>query len=136
MSDAMLRKRFEQFALAHVDAAYNLAIHLTRNVQDAEDLVQEAYLRAFEAFARFQGGHGKAWLLTIVRNTFYTWQRLRLLHPNDETFEESLHTAAHQTHGTEHSRLPQTPERTVLLQADLDLVNRCLEALPKYRAQE
>ena len=55
MLDAATRKRFEQLALAHLDAAYNLARRLTRNEQDAEDLVQEAYLRALQAFARFQG---------------------------------------------------------------------------------
>src|SRR5262245_41635843 len=111
MPNAKLRKRFEQLAVVHLDAAYNLAIRLTRNAQDAEDLVQEAYLRAFEAFARFQGTHGKAWLLTIVRNTFYTWQRLRMLHSDDETFEESLHTVVHESHGEGRSQVPQTPER-------------------------
>jgi RNA polymerase sigma factor (sigma-70 family) len=130
MPNAKLRKCFEQLALIHLDAAYNLAMRLTRNAQDAEDLVQEAYLRAFEAFARFQGTHSKAWVLTIVRNTFYTWQRLQRLHPEDETFEESLHTVAHESHGVGWSRIPETPERAVLLQADIDLVNRCLDALP------
>jgi len=130
MPDAMLRQRFEQLALVHLDAAYNLARRLTHNAQDAEDLVQEAYLRAFEAFARFQGAHGKGWILTIVRNTFYTWHRLRTLHADDETFEESLHTAAMAGHGEGPGRILGTPERAALLQADIDLVNRCLDALP------
>jgi RNA polymerase sigma-70 factor (ECF subfamily) len=128
MPDATLRKRFEQLALVHLGAAYNLALRLTRNAQDAEDLVQESYLRAFEAFTRFQGVHSKAWLLTIVRNTFYTWKRLHTLHTNDETFEEALHTTA--DYNTRPQGMLETPERAVLLQADLDLVNRCLDALP------
>src|ERR1700752_993647 len=94
MLDAATRKRFEQFALTHLDAAYNLARRLTRNDQDAEDLVQEAYLRALQAFARFQGEGGKAWLLTIVRHTFYTWRRLHTLRDTDETFEEHRHAEA------------------------------------------
>jgi RNA polymerase sigma-70 factor, ECF subfamily len=64
---------FEQVVLPHLDAAYNLARWLTRREHDAEDVVQEAYLRAFNAFGQFQGGDARCWLLTIVRNTCYTW---------------------------------------------------------------
>src|SRR5258708_11145496 len=64
---------FEQEVLPHLDTAYNLARWLTRNDQDAEDVVQEAYLRAFKFFTGFHGGDGRSWLLTIVRNTCYTW---------------------------------------------------------------
>jgi RNA polymerase sigma factor (sigma-70 family) len=64
---------FDQVALPHLDAAYNLARWLTRRDHDAEDLVQEAYLRAFNAFENFHGGDARCWLLTIVRNTCYTW---------------------------------------------------------------
>ena len=63
---------FEQVFLPHLDAAYNLARWLLRNDQDAEDAVQEAYLRAYKAFGRFRGGDGKAWLMTILRNVCYT----------------------------------------------------------------
>jgi RNA polymerase sigma factor (sigma-70 family) len=59
--------------LPHLDAAYNLARWLTRHEQNAEDVVQEAYLRAYQYFDRFQGEAGRAWLLRIVRNTCYTW---------------------------------------------------------------
>ena len=70
------RERFERTVLPHLRAAYNLARWLTRNGQDAEDVVQEAYLRAMRFFAGFRGGDGKAWLLTIVRNTTYdAWKR-------------------------------------------------------------
>lgn len=61
--------------LPHLDAAYNLARWLTGNDQDAQDVVQEAYLRAFKAFDSYRGGNSHAWLLAIVRNTAYTWLR-------------------------------------------------------------
>src|SRR5690349_9275099 len=63
---------FEALMLPHLDAAHNLAKWLLRNEQDAQDVVQEAYLRAFKSFSRFHGCNGRAWLLTIVRNTAYT----------------------------------------------------------------
>jgi len=62
------RRRFEAQALPHLDAAYNLARWLSRSPVDAEDIVQDAMLRAFRAFDGFRGGDAKAWLLTIVRN--------------------------------------------------------------------
>ena len=67
------RRRFELLALPHLDAAYNLARWLTGNEADAEDVVQEAYLRAFRFFETFRGDSIRAWLLTIVRNSFHTW---------------------------------------------------------------
>src|SRR5438128_8240014 len=71
-------ERFERTFLPHMRAAYNLARWLTRSDQDAEDVVQEAYLRAVRFFGGFRGGDAKAWLLTIVRNTSHSaWQRGR-----------------------------------------------------------
>ena len=67
------RSKFEDATLQHLDAAYNLARWLTRDASDAEDVVQEAYLRAFRFFDGFRGGDSRAWLLRIVRNTCYTW---------------------------------------------------------------
>ena len=66
-------QRFEQAILPHLDAAYNLARWLTRNEHDAQDMVQEASLRAFKFFDGFHGVDARAWLLTTVRNTCYTW---------------------------------------------------------------
>jgi RNA polymerase sigma factor (sigma-70 family) len=63
---------FEALMLPHLDAAHNLAKWLLRNEQDAQDVVQEAFLRAFKSFSGFHGSNGRAWLLTIVRNTSYT----------------------------------------------------------------
>src|SRR5271154_2883453 len=75
MPAASTRAAFEQLFLPHLDAAYNLARLLTRNAHDAEDVVQEAYLKAFRAFPDFRGGAARPWILTIVRNTSFTWLR-------------------------------------------------------------
>src|ERR1043165_7816365 len=66
-------KAFERTVLPHLDAAYNLARWLAGNDHDAQDVAQEASLRAFKFFGNFRGENARAWLLTIVRNTFYSW---------------------------------------------------------------
>ncbi len=81
---------FEQEVLPHLDAAYNLARWLTGNNQDAEDVVQEAYLRAFRFFSKFRGGDARAWLLKIVRNTCYTWLHVNRPLQNAAEFDEML----------------------------------------------
>ena len=73
MDDRERLKLFEQTVLPHLDAAYNLARWLAGNDQDAQDVAQEACLRAFKFFGNFRGDNARAWLLTIVRNTFYNW---------------------------------------------------------------
>ena len=67
------RSRFDRLIVPHLDAAYNLARWLLGNAHEAEDAVQEAFLRAYRFFASFQGTDGRSWLLTIVRNHCYTW---------------------------------------------------------------
>jgi len=81
---------FEQEVLPHLDAAYNLARWLTRNEQDAQDVVQEAYLRAFRFFPSFQGGDARAWLMKIVRNTCYTWLHANRRWKDAAEFDENL----------------------------------------------
>src|SRR6266566_3122207 len=78
-------KLFEQMVLPHLDAAYNLARWLAGNDHDAQDVAQEASLRAFRFFGSFRGENARAWLLSIVRNTFYTW--LRKNRPPENTIE-------------------------------------------------
>jgi RNA polymerase sigma-70 factor (ECF subfamily) len=68
-------KSFEQTVLPHLDAAYNLARWLAGNEHDAQDVAQEACLRAFRFFGNFRGDNARAWFLVIVRNTFHTWLR-------------------------------------------------------------
>jgi len=66
-------RNFEEVFLPHLDAAYNLARWLTRDPSDADDVVQEAYMRALRFFDGFHGGNARSWILKIVRNTTYTW---------------------------------------------------------------
>src|SRR6201993_3260430 len=84
-------ERFEEAVRPHLDAAYNLARWLTRNDQDAQDVTQEACLRAFRFFDRYQGGSARAWLLTIVRNTCYTWLSKKRPSDSTEIFDEEIH---------------------------------------------
>src|SRR5580704_144082 len=85
------RERFEQAVLPHLNAAYNLARWLTRNDHDAEDLVQAAYLRALKFFGGFRGENSRAWLLTIVRNTCYTWIEEKRGRGPETAFDEEIH---------------------------------------------
>jgi RNA polymerase sigma-70 factor (ECF subfamily) len=111
---------FEQSIIPHLNAAYNLARWLTRNADDAEDLVQEAYLRAFRSFDTFEGADAKAWLLTVVRNTCFTWLKKKGAQPAVE-FDEQMHSAGEES---------PDAEAVLLNQAALGSLNNCLEALP------
>ena len=121
MSEQNQLERFERAVLPHLDAAYNLARWLTRQAEDAEDLVQESYLRAFKSFDTFRGADGRAWILTIVRNTCYTW--LGQHRPEELTmaFVEELHSPATQA---------SSPEAMLLEGADRELLRKALEELP------
>lgn len=92
MDDRERLKLFEQTVLPHLDAAYNLARWLAGNDHDAQDVAQEASLRAFRFFGNFRGENARAWLLAIVRNTFYTW--LRKNRPLENTIELDDETLA------------------------------------------
>jgi RNA polymerase sigma factor (sigma-70 family) len=112
---------FENSVLPHLDAAYNLARWLTRNDQDAEDMVQEAYLRAFRFFGGFRGEDARAWLLKIVRNTCYT--QLQNNRPQElaTTFDEEIHS---EDDGS------MNPETLLLRSADRQSLRHALEELP------
>ena len=84
---------FERKVLPHLDAAYNLARFLMRNDQDAEDVVQEAALRAFRFFASFRGENSRAWFLSIVRNTSFTVLKRSRPDEANVVFDEELHGA-------------------------------------------
>ena len=113
--------RFEQVVLPHMDAAYNLARWLTRNDLDAQDVVQEAYLRALRFFEGFRGGDSRTWLLAIVRNTCFTWLAKNRAPELTTTFDEEIHSAEGQV---------STPETLLLAGADKELVKQALEELP------
>jgi RNA polymerase sigma-70 factor (ECF subfamily) len=114
--------RFEQAVLPHLDAAYDLARWLTRNDHDAEDVVQTATLRALQFFDGFQGANARAWLLTIVRNSFYSWlQQRNRGHEIADPFDEEVHSADHSA---------ADPEVELLRQADSRLLRQGFESLP------
>ena len=111
---------FEAMMLPHMDAAHNLARWLLRNEPDAQDVVQEAYLRAFKSFSGFHGSNGRAWLLTIVRNTSYT-----LLKKNQAvdftTFDEEIHASGDES---------ASPAIIVEHAEDAELVTKAMDELP------
>jgi RNA polymerase sigma-70 factor (ECF subfamily) len=92
MHSSIKQKRFHEMVLPHLDSAFNLARWLTRSSQEAEEIVQEAYLRAFKYFDGFHGDDGRAWLLGIVRNTFYSWYQQNKPGSQSIQFEEELHS--------------------------------------------
>lgn len=120
---AATRERFEQAVLPHLDAAYSLARWLTRNEQDAQDVTQEAFLRAFRFFDGYQGGNMRAWLLTIVRNTCYTWLHQNRTSQSAVEFDEEIHSGE--------SPGDADPEIQALVSADKESLRRALEELPE-----
>ena len=120
---AATRERFEQAVLPHLDAAYSLARWLTRNEQDAQDVTQESFLRAFRFFDGYQGGNMQAWLLTIVRNTCYTWLHQNRAGQSAVEFDEEVHSSE--------STGDADPEIQALASADKETLRRALEELPE-----
>ena len=112
---------FEEAVMPHLDAAYNLARWLTRNEHDAQDMVQEAYLRALRFFGGFHGTDARAWLLTIVRNTCYTWLKRKQAPEFSCDFEEAVMT--------KESNEPD-PESSHELKVQAQLINEAIEKLP------
>jgi RNA polymerase sigma-70 factor (ECF subfamily) len=112
---------YEAVVLPHLDAAYTLARYLLRDEQDAQDVVQEAFLRALKYFAGFRGGDARAWVLAIVRNTCRSWFRNRGVDRAAVEFDEELHSEAV---GTEH------PEAALLRKVERQAVRDAVVALP------
>jgi RNA polymerase sigma-70 factor (ECF subfamily) len=121
--DSQDQVRFEILVLPHLDAAFNLARWLLRSGADAEDVAQEAMLRAYRFFHGFHGGDVRAWLLQIVRNTCYTWLE-KSRHAKDMTeFNEDLH-----------GLLSSTPEMLAIASDNRERLTRALESLsPRFR---
>jgi RNA polymerase sigma factor (sigma-70 family) len=116
---------FEQAVLPHLDAAYSLARWLTHNKQDAEDAVQDAYLRALRFFPSFRGGDARPWLMKIVRNTCYTWLHANRPLQQAAEFDENLHPPNVQA---------RNPEESALQNSNSTVVQNALDQLPeKFR---
>jgi RNA polymerase sigma-70 factor (ECF subfamily) len=113
---------FEEIILPHLNSAYNLARWLTRNEHDAQDVVQEAYLRAFRFFDTYKGGEGKSWLLEVVRNTCFTWRRREKRNLTTVVFDEAAHTS---------SAYPPNQEEALVDAANRTLLQNCIERLPE-----
>jgi len=112
---------FEAMMLPSMDAAHNLARWLLRNEQDAQDVVQEAYLRAFRSFAGFRGSNGRAWLLTIVRNTAYTLLKKNRTADLTTAFDEEIHATGGES----------ISPATILEHAeDAELIKNAMDGLP------
>lgn len=113
---------FEEIVIPHLDAAYNLARWLAGNEHDAQDIAQEACLRAFRFLGGFRGGNSRSWLLTIVRNTAYTWLKQNRPQAVVSLGEEELNEIED----------PAGPanQSSMLHHADRDVLRAALEALP------
>jgi RNA polymerase sigma-70 factor, ECF subfamily len=113
--------RFEETVLPHLDAAYTLARYLLRNEHDAEDVVQDAYLRAFRHFDGYRGGDMRAWLLTIVRRTCYSWLREHEADSRATEFDEAVHGDP---------RTGNDPEAKMLRGALREALDQAIDRLP------
>jgi RNA polymerase sigma factor (sigma-70 family) len=113
--------RFEQVVLPHLDSAYNLARWLTGNEHDAEDAVQDAYLRAVKFFDSFRGGDARPWLITIVRRVCYDWLERNRSHKSLAVFDEELHSDQGDR---------QDPAQFVQREEDRETLRQALDELP------
>lgn len=112
-------QKFERLVLCHMDSAFNLARWFTRNQDDAKDLAQEALMRAFKAFDRFEGEDGRVWLLTILRNLYYS---SAVRKPQEQTvFDEQVHSSPEGS---------ADPESLLLKSATTQAVRAGIEELP------
>jgi RNA polymerase sigma-70 factor (ECF subfamily) len=124
MSDDENQRRFERMAMPHLDAAYNLARWLTRNDHDAQDVVQEAMLRAMRYIDSFRGGSARPWLLQIVRHTCYSWlkenrpQEMVTLDDTDDAWLDIAAPAADE------------PPSLAMRKADRQQINEAIAGLP------
>jgi RNA polymerase sigma factor (sigma-70 family) len=119
--------RFANVVMPHIDEAYRLAHWLTGNRTDAEDVVQDASLRAFRAIQGFAGGSARAWVLSIVRNTAYSW--LRKNRPGTVVTVDDLE-AVELAQANPGDPNAETPETTLLAKADAEQLRGAIAALP------
>ncbi len=113
-------KKANAALIPHLDSAFNLARWLTRNDQDARDVLQEAFIRALRFFGSLEGEDPKPWFLKIVRNTCYTWIKQNRDGATTEPFDETTHAG---------DETAPDPEFLLLLNADIARVRNALEQL-------
>ena len=124
MSEDENRRRFESLAMPHLDAAYNLARWLTHNDHDAQDVVQEALLRALRYIGSFRGDSARAWLLQIVRHTCYSWLR------ENRPAERILFDDADDAWQNVPAPAMDEPQAVAMRNADRVQINQAIAALP------
>ena len=120
-------REFEATALPHLDAAYNLARWLLHDGQNAQDAVQEAYLRGYRYFDGFKGGNARPWLLGIVRNVCFSWLRDNGRDGEQVEFDEERDSG---TDAPELNSLGINPERALMQKQDKERIDCAIEALP------
>jgi RNA polymerase sigma-70 factor (ECF subfamily) len=129
--DAMMAQRFKETVMPYLNDAYTLARYLTRNSQDAEDVVQDAYLRAFKFFGTFKGNSARPWLLAIVRNCFYSWLKTRprgnTASLTDIDLDDVDTTSVVSDLWTPN---PIDPERALITLNDAETIRALIEGLP------
>ena len=129
LSSQRSTRRFGDLALPHLDSAYNLARWLTRDDHDAQDVVQEAYLRAFRSFGGFRGDNARPWLLAIVRNTCYTWLKEHRRAEVEVPYDDEVHGGDARAAGSDGAN-DINPEAILARLDDVRLVNEALAQLP------
>ena len=120
-------RRFEAAMLPHLDAAFNLARWLLRDEHNAQDVVQDAYLRAFRFFDGFRGEQARPWLLGIVRNACFTWMKENRRAGQQVEFDEERDS------GVDDQGLRQAadnPETLLMQKLEREQINQAIEALP------
>jgi RNA polymerase sigma-70 factor (ECF subfamily) len=122
-------QQFEKVALPHLGAAYNLARWLVRDEHVAEDMVQEAYIRALKYFDSFKGGDIRPWLLGIVRNTCYTWMQVNKHGGEALEFDEDRDSGAH---ADAVGSADNNPEAMLLGKQESARVNFAIKSLPPF----
>jgi len=123
---------FEQVALVHIDSVYNVALRMTRNKSDAEDLVQETYLKAFRFFAKFQAGTNcKAWLLKILTNLFNNKYRQRIKEPPQVSYDEIEEDFLYSRLLKETLEPNENPEQILFSRIVEDDVKKVMDNLPE-----
>ena len=130
MNEQSRNAKFERLFVTHLDAAYDLARWLTRDERNAEDVVQEAFLRAVKFMDGFRGENARVWLLAIVRNTYYTWLRKNYAHGQSVPLDEENMSADDSEASYAGNEASASAEHLLHQKDAKRLINQALERLP------